>query len=76
MPKAFVIMNCDLGTHDFVINEIKAIPGITEVHKLSGVYDIIAMVYSDSAEGLKDATHKMRLLNNVMSSLTLIIPGT
>lgn len=76
MPKAFILMNCDLGSHDLVIDEIKTIPGLVEVHKLSGVYDIIAMVYSDSSEGLKNTIRKIRLLNNIVSSLTLIIPGT
>ena len=73
MKTAYVLINCDLGHETTIIDELKHLDNVKEVHGVVGVYDIIAKVESDSAENLKDTiTWKIRKLNRVRSTLTLM----
>ena len=50
MPKAFVLMNAELGSEDSIVNELKKIEGVKEVYQVYGVYDIVAQVEADIME--------------------------
>lgn len=74
MPSAYVLINCDLGSEDAIIREIKALDGVKEVRGTYGVYDIIAKVESENMEALKDTiTWKIRRMPKVRSTVTLIV---
>jgi DNA-binding Lrp family transcriptional regulator len=74
MPKAFVLMNAELGSEDSLVNELKKIDGVKEVYQVYGVYDIVAQVESDTMEKTKEIiTWKLRKLNGVKSTLTMIV---
>lgn len=74
MPSAYVLINCDLGSEESIINEIKGLEGVKEVKGTYGVYDIIAKVESDNMEALKDTiTWKIRRMSKVRSTVTLIV---
>jgi DNA-binding Lrp family transcriptional regulator len=61
MPKAFVLMNAELGS-------------VREVYQVYGVYDIVAQVEADTMEKVKETiTWKLRKLNGVKSTLTMIV---
>ena len=36
MSTAYVLINCDLGSEEFVISELKSIEGVIEVHGTFG----------------------------------------
>ncbi|MCH7649516.1 MAG: Lrp/AsnC ligand binding domain-containing protein, partial [Thaumarchaeota archaeon] len=56
-----------------IIDELKHLDNVKEVHGVFGVYDILAKVESDSVENLRDTiTWKIRKLNRVRSTLTLM----
>ena len=75
MEIAYVLINCDLGYETEVIDELKHLDNVKEVHGVFGVYDILTKVESDSIESLRDViTWKIRKLNRVRSTLTLIVP--
>ena len=75
MATAYVLVNCDVGFDAEIINEIKQLEDVKEVHGVFGAYDILVKVESDSVEHLKDViTWKIRKLNRVRSTLTLIVP--
>ena len=42
MKEAFVLINCDTGTEDRVVDELSKVDEVLEVQKLMGAYDIIA----------------------------------
>ena len=64
MPKAFVLMNAELGSEDSIVNELKKIEGVKEVYQVYGVYDIVAQVEADIMEKVKETiTWKLRKLN-------------
>jgi len=75
METAYVLINCDLGCEKAIIDELKHLDNVKEVHGVFGVYDILTKVESDSVESLRDTiTWKIRKLNRVRSTLTLIVP--
>ena len=74
MEIAYVLVNCDLGYEGSVIKDLKHIDSVKEVHETYGAYDMIAKVESLDKEKLrKTITQKIRKLEHVRSTLTLIV---
>ncbi|HEY7572166.1 MAG TPA: Lrp/AsnC ligand binding domain-containing protein [Nitrososphaeraceae archaeon] len=74
MPQAFVLMNAELGSEDSIVDELRKIEGVKEVYQVYGVYDIVAQVESNTMERVKETiTWKLRKLNGVKSTLTMIV---
>jgi DNA-binding Lrp family transcriptional regulator len=74
MPKAFVLMNAELGSEDSIVSELKKLEGVKEVYQVYGVYDIVAQVEANTMERVKETiTWKLRKLNGVKSTLTMIV---
>ncbi len=75
MAIAYVLVSCDLVFDAEIIEELKHLSDVKEAHGIFGAYDILTKVESDSIEHLKDViTWKIRKLNRVRSTLTLIVP--
>ena len=74
MATAYVLITCDLGYEKAIIDELKELANVKEAHGILGAYDILAKVESDSVESLRyTITWKIRKLNRVRSTLTLMI---
>ena len=74
MAQAYVLVNCDLGAEEDVINELKQLDQVKEVHGTFGAYDIIAKVDADSTDKLREAvTWKIRKMSKIRSTLTLTV---
>ncbi|HZC88021.1 MAG TPA: Lrp/AsnC ligand binding domain-containing protein [Nitrososphaera sp.] len=74
MPKAFVLMNAELGSEDSLVSDLRKIDSVREVYQVYGVYDIVAQVEADTMEKVKETiTWKLRKLNGVKSTLTMIV---
>ena len=74
MIRAFVLLTVESGEEDNVLNELTKIKGVEESYFSWGVYDIISVVKVESLELLKTlSTNKIRSINKVKSTLTLII---
>nr|ACF09597.1 transcriptional regulator AsnC family [uncultured marine crenarchaeote KM3-34-D9] len=73
MAEAYVLINCEIGSEEKVIEELKTIDGIKEVHGTFGAYDILAKVESDQVETLRETiTWKIRKIDKIRSTLTLM----
>ena len=73
MATAYVLINCELGSEEFVISELKSIEGVIEVHGTFGAYDILAKVESSLVEKLRETiTWKIRKIARIRSTLTLM----
>ena len=73
MTEAYVLITCDLGSEQEVIDELKHIDYVEEVQGTFGAYDIIAKLVSEKADVLKEAiTWRIRKISNVRSTLTLM----
>jgi DNA-binding Lrp family transcriptional regulator len=73
MAEAYVLINCDLGTEDGVIKELRSITGVSEVKGVFGVYDVIAKVNASSESEIKIVISKVRSLSSIKSSLTMMV---
>jgi len=74
MPTAYVLINCDLGSEEEIIREIKKLQEAIEVSGVYGVYDFIAKIRSDSMDKLRETiTWHVRRIDKVRSTLTMIV---
>jgi DNA-binding Lrp family transcriptional regulator len=74
MPTAYVLINCDLGSEEEILRELKKLPEAVEVSGVYGVYDIIAKISSDSMDRLRETiTWHVRRIDKVRSTLTMIV---
>lgn len=72
MSYAYVLINCDVGSEQRVMSELKSIRKIKETHGVFGAYDIIAKVEAPSETAIKDiVAGKIRTNSRVRSTLTL-----
>ena len=73
MVTAYVLVNCDLGSEESIIEQLKGIELVKEVQGIFGAYDIIAKVEPDTVEKLRETiTWKIRKINKIRSTLTLM----
>ncbi len=73
MAIAYVLINCDLGTEEPIIEELKHISDVKEVHGVFGAYDILAKVESADVKTLRETVMwKIRKIVRVRSTLTLM----
>lgn len=67
------MINCDLGSEQYVIDELKKIDGVKEVHGTFGAYDVLAKVEAEQVEPLRETiTWKIRKIDKIRSTLTLM----
>ncbi|MGH9993172.1 MAG: hypothetical protein ACREAZ_11145 [Nitrososphaera sp.] len=52
MSRAFVFLNCDIGSDKAIIAEMNYISGVSRAMSVSGIYDIVANINADSDRGL------------------------
>lgn len=72
MEVGFVLLNCDLGAEEYLVEEIKQIPEVKNCYLTFGAYDIIIELHAKSAEDFdKTVSNKIRRLSRVMSTMTL-----
>jgi len=73
MPKAYVLINCNIGSEESVISQLKEIDLVKEVHGTFGAYDIVVLVEADTVELLRETiTWKIRKIEKIRSTLTLM----
>ena len=74
MPRAIVLFNVGSGAEEQVLKDAKLIEGVQEAYVSYGLYDLIMKVEADSMERLKHLiTYRLRTIDNVRSTLTLIL---
>ncbi len=72
MEKGFVLINCELGAEDYIIEELKTIPEVKNAHVTFGAYDVIAEIQAKNSQEFDSIlSQKIRSLSQVMSTMTL-----
>ncbi|MGI9565559.1 MAG: Lrp/AsnC ligand binding domain-containing protein [Nitrosopumilus sp.] len=72
MAKAYVLMNCNLGSEKEVITSLKEIDDVKEAHGTFGLYDIVAQIESDTGEKIQEiVVGTIRKMNKINSTVTL-----
>ena len=73
MAKAYVLINCDLGSEDKVISDLRKLEHIKDAVGTFGAYDMVAKVEAETSEQLRETvTWKIRKMDKVRSTLTLM----
>jgi len=73
LPKAYVLINCEIGAEVFIISQLKEIDLVKEVHGTFGAYDVMVLVEADTIESLRETINrKIRKIDKIRSTLTLM----
>jgi DNA-binding Lrp family transcriptional regulator len=74
MPKAYILLNTEIGAEKQVLKALKKIQGVAEAYSLWGVYDIIANISAGSTEEVKYIiTSQIEKINKINSKLTMMV---
>ena len=61
-----------MGAEEFIVEELKKIPQISQAYVTFGAYDVIAEIITDSKEDFDETVSlKIRRLTRVVSTMTL-----
>ena len=72
MHVGYILLNCDLGAEEYIVEELKRIPEIKTAYLTFGAYDVIAEVHAETQEEFeKTVSNKIRRLARVVSTMTL-----
>ena len=73
MAIAYVLINCELGSEESIIQQLRNLDGVTEVNGTFGAYDILTKIESSTVEVLREIiTSKIRKMDKIRSTLTLM----
>jgi DNA-binding Lrp family transcriptional regulator len=72
VKETFVLINCDLGKEQQIVQFLQKVHGVKEVQATHGVYDVVAKIETKTEKEL-DKTIRMKILGlrPVQSVLTL-----
>ena len=78
MPIAYILLNSELGTDTNVIDQLKKIfeeeqIQSFEIQGVYGVYDIVVKISSGDEKLRNLITNKIRKINQVQSTLTMMV---
>ena len=72
MHVGFVLLNCDLGAEEYILDELKQVEQVKNAYVTFGAYDVIAEIHgSDQEEFEKTVSMKIRRLSRIVSTMTL-----
>lgn len=71
MHIGFVLLNCDLGAEEYIVEELKQMPKVKNAHLTYGAYDVIAEVNTEEQKDFERAVADIRKLSRVVSTMTL-----
>ena len=73
MATAYILINCELGSEESIIQQLKNLDSIPEVTGTFGAYDILTKIESPTVETLREIiTWKIRKIDQIRSTLTLM----
>lgn len=73
MAKAFVLINCKLGSEEQVISDLKEVDCVKNVYGVFGAYDILTNLEWERLEELRQMIiWKIRKINKVRSTIILM----
>ena len=72
MHVGFVLLNCDLGAEEYILDELKQVEQVKNAYVTFGAYDIVAEIHADNQEEFeKTVSMKIRRLSRIVSTMTL-----
>jgi len=73
LARAFVLINCDLGSEEQVISDLKSMDCVKDVYGTFGAYDILANLECDNLDELRQLIiSEVRRIKKIRSTITLM----
>ena len=73
MTVGYVLINCELGSEEDVIEQIKNMEQTKDVFETIGTTDIVAIVESDNLESLRElVSWKIQKIDKIRKTVTLV----
>ena len=73
MNNGFILLNCDLGAEEYIVDELKQMQNISNAYLTFGAYDVIAEIQTESQDEFEKTIAVIRKLSRVVSTMTLNI---
>ncbi|MFX0095577.1 MAG: Lrp/AsnC ligand binding domain-containing protein [Candidatus Hodarchaeota archaeon] len=73
MTTGYILVNTQIGFEEEVLNELLNVKGVIEGYLVDGEYDIICKINNPISSAMEDSLQKIRNLNHIFSTTTLII---
>jgi len=71
MQKGFILLNCDLGAEEYIVDELKQMSNIPNAYLTFGAYDVVAEIETENQDEFEKAVSSIRKLSRVVSTMTL-----
>ena len=73
MTDAYVMLNCDLGAEEQIIEELKGLEQVTDVFETIGTHDMLVKLQAENFEKIREiVSWNIQKLDKVRSTATLI----
>ena len=74
MPIAFVLINAELDSEKYIIEQLNKLECVTNVDSVYGVYDLVIKIEANTMDEVKNIiSYNVRRINYVRSTLTMIV---
>lgn len=71
MHRGFILLNCDLGAEEYIVDELKQMQVVNNAYLTFGAYDVIAEIQTENQDEFEKAIAIIRKLSRVVSTMTL-----
>ena len=71
MHKGFILLNCDLGAEEYIVDELNQMQDVKNAYLTFGAYDVIAEIETENQDEFEKAIAVIRKLSRVVSTMTL-----
>ncbi|AJW71114.1 Lrp/AsnC ligand binding domain-containing protein [Nitrosopumilus adriaticus] len=73
MTDAYVMLNCELGSEEQIIEELKQIEQVVDVFETIGTHDMMVKLQAENFEKVREiVSWNIQKMKNVRSTATLI----
>ena len=76
MNKGFILLNCDLGAEEYIVDQLNQMTIIDNAYLTFGAYDVIAEIETEDQEEFEKVVATIRKLSRVVSTMTLNVINT
>jgi uncharacterized protein with GYD domain len=76
LHKGFILLNCDLGAEEYIVDKLKQMSIISNAYLTFGAYDVIAEIETKNQEEFEKVIATIRKLSRVVSTMTLNVIDT
>ena len=71
MYRGFILLNCDLGAEEQIIDELNQMEHVVSAYVTFGAYDVISEIYTNNQDEFEETIAEIRKLSRVLSTMTL-----